>query len=193
MVQDAFLKLVTFILFVAIFATSGYVTISNASNNGKMFHEIIEEILIPEFINKRPFRDYTKKDEILQVILKNVNSKVGSTMGNDKVQYRSTTELLKSYDYHISRFEKNYLEHYKDMAVEEIQGWDKIMLVAKNLQDDDLKFACDNVVSSDLIDKYTKKKPIIAPENNSNQLGKDNNNEYELSNIKDARNVSDII
>lgn len=44
------------------------------------------------------------------------------------------------------------------------------MLVAKNLQDDDLNFAYDNVVSSDSIDKYTTKKPIIPSKNYDNVL-----------------------
>ena len=152
-----------------------------------IFNGIFDGILIPEFIVKRPFREveHRKREEILQEILHSVNNKVYG--------YTNVTNLLSGYNGKINTLERKYLEHYETISAEEIQGWDKSMLVAKNLQDDGLKFAYDNVVSSDLIDKYTKKKPIIAPENNNNQLGKDNNNEYELSNIKDARNVSDII
>lgn len=152
-----------------------------------IFNGIFDGILIPEFIVKRPFREveHRKREEILQEILHSVNNKVYG--------YTNVTNLFSGYNWKIMTLERKYLEHYEAISAEEIQGWDKSMLVAKDLQDDGLKFAYDNVVSSDLIDKYTKKKPIIAPENNSNQLGKDNNNEYELSNIKDARNVSDII
>lgn len=48
-----------------------------------MFNGIIEEILIPEFINKRPFRevDHLRREGIFQGILKSVNSKVSCRMG----------------------------------------------------------------------------------------------------------------
>lgn len=64
--------------------------------------------------------------------------------------------MLKRYNSHISKFEEKYLEHYEDISAEEIQSWDKIMLVAKNIQDEDPDYASGNVISSYLISKYTK-------------------------------------
>lgn len=163
-----------------------------------IFNGIIKEILIPEFIDKRPFRqtEYVKKDEILQEILHNVNDKVYRRMGFH-YGYTTTKTLLSAYELYISNFEKKYLEHYKDIPVEEIQGWDKIMLVAKNIQDEDLNFVFGNVISLDLINKYSTKKPVIVPEDNSNsnQLNKNSckNNEYELSNMKDTAKVSEMV
>lgn len=163
-------------------------------NYNSTFYAIIDEILIPELIDKRPFKeaDHMKKDEILQEILHNVNNKVYGRMGVH-YGYTDARDLLDHYNLKVKIFEQKILEKYKDMPAEEILGWDKVMLVAKNIQDEDLNVFYGNVVSSDLINKYGTKKPILAPENNSNQLGKDNNNEYELSNMKDTGKVSEMV
>lgn len=127
-----------------------------------IFEEIIDEILIPEFIEKRPFRecDRLRKDEILQEILLCVNDKINYEMGT-KYEYTDTRCLLLKYKTLISEFEMKYLVHYKNKPVEDVQGWDKIMLVAKNIQDEDLNFAYERVISSDLINKYSTKEPNI--------------------------------
>lgn len=78
-----------------------------------------------------------------------------------KYEYTDTRTLLLKYKTLISKFEMKYLVHYKNKPVEDIRGWDKIMLVAKNIHDEDLNFAYENVVSSDLINKYsTKNQPL---------------------------------
>lgn len=163
----------------------------------KLFNGVIEEILIPEFINKRPFReiDHLKREEILQDILKSVNSKVSCRIGTEEISYKSTARLLEWYNYHIKNFEEKYLERYKDTPVEEIRGWDKVMLVAKNLQDDDLNFACDNVAPPDLIDKYSTRKPIITSKDSSclKEENVNKNNEYELSSMKDRKLISESV
>lgn len=185
------------ILIVGLSAGFLYIVHLDVLNKRKMFSGIIEEILIPEFINKRPFRevDHLRREEILQDILKSVNSKVSCRMGTKELDYRNTARLLEWYNYHISKFEEKYLEHYKDMPVEEIRGWDKVMLVAKNLQDDDLTFAYDNVASPDLIEKYSTRKPIIAPKN-SGCLKEENinkNNSYENGCLKDVKLLSETV
>lgn len=161
-------------------------------NYNNTFGTIIDEILIPEFIDKRPFKetDHMKKDEKLQEILHNVNNKVYGRMGVH-YGYTDVIYLLRDYNLMIKTFEQKLLKHYKDIPAEEILGWDKIMLVAKNIQDEDLNVVYVNVVSSDLINKYGTKKPIIEPENNSIELFNDNN-EYELSNMKTGK-VSEMV
>lgn len=154
--------------------------------------------LFQNLLKKRPFReaDHRKKDEILQEILHNVNNEVYDRM---KVHYGygNIGNLLSTYSWKIMNFERKYLEHYKDIPVEEIQGWDKIMLVAKNIQDEDLNFVFGNMISLDLINKYSTKKPVVLPEDNSNcnQLNRNinKNNEYELSDMKDMRKVSEMV
>lgn len=105
---------------------------------GEEFQEIIDEILIPEFIDKRPFRevDHLKKDEILHDILHCVNDKVYDKLGY-KNDFADTRRLLLEYKDQISRFESKYLRYYRNTPVEEIRGWDKIMLIAKNIEDED--------------------------------------------------------
>lgn len=176
------------ILIVGLSAGLFYIIHLDFLNKQKMISGIIEEILIPEFINKRPFReiDHLKREEILQDILKSVNSNVSCRMGTDNLDYRdyykNTASLLERYNCRISRFEEKYLEHYKDMPVEEIQGWDKVMLVAKNLQDDDLNFSYENVAPPDLINKYSTRKPIIAPKYNGTLMEViSKNNSYEIA------------
>ena len=120
------------------------------------------EIVILEFIDKRPFKEteYMKKEEILQDILYNVNNQVYRRKGIN-YGYTSTRTLLLGYESYVSQFEDKYLKHYKDTPVEEIQGWDKIMLLAKNIQDEDINSAYKSVISSELIDEYSTKKPMI--------------------------------
>lgn len=134
----------------------------NLLQTDHIFEEIIGEILILEFIDKRPFResDRLRKDEILQEILHCVNDKVNDEMGF-KYEYADIRKLLSKYKTLISEFEVKYLVHYKNKPVADIRGWDKIMLVAKNIHDEDLNFAYENVVSSDLINKYSAKEPSI--------------------------------
>lgn len=134
----------------------------NVIHKEQIFEEIIAEILIPEFIDKRPFResDRLRKDEILQEILHCVNDKVNDEMGI-KYEYTDTRTLLLQYNTLILDFEMKYLVQYKNKPVEDIRGWDKIMLIAKNIQDEDLNSAYENVVSSDLINKYSTEEPTI--------------------------------
>ena len=129
------------------------------------------EIVILEFIDKRPFKEteYMKKEQILQDMLYNVNNQVYRRKGIN-YGYLSTKDLLLEYNSYISQFEKKYLEHYKDTPVEEIQGWDRIMLVAKNIQDEDLNFAYKSVVSPELIDEYSIKKPMIRSKSDGKLL-----------------------
>ncbi|CAG88609.2 DEHA2E23584p [Debaryomyces hansenii CBS767] len=189
MVSDKLFWWGTGILIVGLSAGFIHIIYLDILHKQKMVSGIIEEMLIPEFINKRPFReiDHSKREKILKDILKSVNSNVSCRMGTDNLDYRdyykNTASLLKTYNCRISRFEEKYLEHYKDMPVEEIRGWDKVMLVAKNLQDDDLNFAYDNVAPPDLINKYSTRKPIIAPKDSGTSMEEivSKNNSYEIA------------
>lgn len=136
---------------------------------------IAREIVIPEFIDKRPFReaDCLKKNEILQEILSNVNKKVYLGMGTN-YGYNTTGDLLCAYESYIANFEKKYLRHYKNIDVEDIQGWDKIMLVAKNIQDEDRNSVYENVLSSELINTYGSKKPVIVSVKSADLLSNKN-------------------
>lgn len=148
-------------LFLGLLAEIFYSFLVNIGVKEKLFEEIIAEILIPEFIDKRPFREADHlKHEILQDIMHRVNDKVYVELGF-KYEYTDTRRLLYQYNTLISDFEMKYLVHYKNKPVEDIRGWDKIMLIAKNIHDEDLNFAYENVVSLDLINKYSTKEPTI--------------------------------
>ncbi|CUM56894.1 unnamed protein product [Debaryomyces tyrocola] len=156
-----------FFIFLGVIPLSMYYAIT-AENYDSILNA---EIVILEFIDKRPFKEteYMKKEEILQAILYNVNNQVYRRKGIN-YGYTSTNALLLTYNSYILKFENKYLKHYKDTPVEEIQGWDKIMLVAKNIQDEDINSAYKSVVSPELIDKYSKKKPMIASKSDGKLL-----------------------
>lgn len=150
-----------------------------------IFNGIFDGILIPEFIVKRPFREveHRKREEILQEILHSVNNKVYG--------YTNVTNLLSGYNWKIMTLERKYLEHYEAISAEEIQGWDKIMLVAQNIQDEDLTYA----YSSDLLNRYSANKPFIAAKDNGSQVNENisKHDEYELTNMKNKGNALDIV
>lgn len=156
-----------FLIFLGVIPLSMYYAIT-AENYDSILNA---EIVILEFIDKRPFKEteYMKKEEILHAILYNVNNQVYRRKGIN-YGYTSTNALLLTYNSYILKFENKYLKHYKDTPVEEIQGWDKVMLVAKNIQDEDINSAYKSVVSPELIDKYSTKKPMIASKSDDKLL-----------------------
>lgn len=120
------------------------------------FSEIIEEILIPEFIEKRPFKEISlKRQEILEDILSSVNKKINYVMGTN-YGYTGTNEMVRGYKRIITKFDEIFNEVYKEASIEEIQGWEKILLIAKNIQDEDLSKTYENLVPSELAHKYSK-------------------------------------
>ncbi|CUM57598.1 unnamed protein product, partial [Debaryomyces fabryi] len=131
------------------------------------FREIIEEIIIPEFIEKRPFKQLSmKRKETLDEMIINVNNKVNYMMGTN-YGYTSAAGMVRDYKRIMTKFEKKYHDIYKGAPAQEIQGWDKMLLVAKNIQDEDLGCVYENSVSLEIMNKY----------------GKTTTNEYELDNI----------
>lgn len=76
----------------------------------KKFKEIIEEILITEFLNKRPFKEVSsRRQDILEEILSNVNKKVNHIMGTN-YGYPSINELMHDYSKILFEFHDVYVE-----------------------------------------------------------------------------------
>lgn len=126
----------------------------------KFYDENIEKIIIPEFIEKRPFREANlmQKDEILAVILRNVNTKFVSEMKKQYI-FKNIKQLVEFYDDIIAAFTKRYFERYKDLPLEDIQGRERMLLVAKNIQDEDLKDLYADLVSPDILQTYSCTRP----------------------------------
>ncbi|CUM56874.1 unnamed protein product [Debaryomyces tyrocola] len=126
----------------------------------RIYNEKLEKIVIPEFIENRPFKETNvmQKDEILAIILRNVNAKFVSSM-KTKYIFRNIEQLVKFHDNTIAGFTKRYFEKYKDLPLEDIQGWDRMLLVAKNIQDEDLKDVYADMVSPEIIQKYSNMRP----------------------------------
>ncbi|CUM45839.1 unnamed protein product [Debaryomyces fabryi] len=125
-----------------------------------VYDEKLEKIVIPEFIENRPFKETNllQKEEILAIILRNVNSKFISEM-RINYTFRNIEQLEKFHDRIIAKFTKKYFETYKDLPLEDIQGWDKMLLVAKNIQDEDMKDVYADMVSPEIIQKYSSIRP----------------------------------
>mmetsp|Transcript_884 Transcript_884/g.866 ORF Transcript_884/g.866 Transcript_884/m.866 type:complete len:201 (-) Transcript_884:103-705(-) len=130
------------------------------SKKVNLYDEKLEKIVIPEFIENRPFKETNvmQKDEILTIILRNVNSKFISEMRRNYT-FRNIDQLVKFHDKIIAKFTKKYFETYKDLPLEDIQGWDKMLLVAKNIQDEDMKDVYADMVSPEIIQKYSSIRP----------------------------------
>ena len=126
----------------------------------KIYNEKLGKIVIPEFIENRPFKETNvmQKDEILAIILRNVNAKFVSTM-KKQYAFKNIEQLVKCHDSIIAGFTKRYFEKYKDLPLEDIQGWDRMLLVAKNIQDEDLKDVYADMVSPEIIQKYSNIRP----------------------------------
>ena len=128
----------------------------------KVYDEKLEKMVIPEFIENRPFKETNvmQKDEILAIILRNVNAKFVSTM-KKQYTFKNIEQLVKFHDNIIAGFTKRYFEKYKELPLEDIQGWDRMLLIAKNIQDEDLKDVYADMVSPEIIQKYSNIRPIL--------------------------------
>lgn len=128
----------------------------------RVYDEKLEKFVIPEFIDNRPFKEksFGQRDAVLAVMLRNVNTKFVSET-KIKYTFKNTEQLVNFHDTLIAGFLKRYLETYKDLPLEDIQGWDRMLLVAKNVQDEDLKDVYGNLVSSDIVHKYSNIRPAI--------------------------------
>lgn len=150
----------------------------------KKFECAITNIIIPEFIDKRPFReiDIKKKQAILQEILDNVNNRVQLTIGVN-YPYSNTLSLLDKYKECMLNFERKFNKVYRNLSVEdniwdkilsgsfdmdnvdnrnkpsrewpvEIRGWDKIMLIARNIENEDVEYVMRQELSPELMQIY---------------------------------------
>ena len=147
------------------------------------FEGIITGIIIPEFIDKRPFReiDIGRKEAILQETLNNVNDKVQFAIGAN-YSYTNTFSLVDKYQHCMRTFEYKFNKVYRNLSVEdnvwdkivsvaldsgndnlnkpsrqrpvEIRCWDKIMLVARNIENEDIEHIMSQMYSPELIQTY---------------------------------------
>lgn len=147
------------------------------------FERIITGIIIPEFIDRRPFKelDIGKKEAILQEILGNVNNKVQLAIGTN-YSYTNTFSLVDKYQQCMRNFDYKFNKVYRNLSVEdnvwdkimsvaldcgtdnlnkpskqrpvEIRGWDKIMLVARNIENEDIEYVMSKTYSPELIQTY---------------------------------------
>ena len=122
------------------------------------FRAIKRNIIIPEYMDKRPFSvlDPVKKEVILQQILANVNNAVNTRMRTD-YSFTNTIELGLTYNECMTNFLNKFDKSDKGLSDKEIKGWDRIMLMAKNMEDEDLEYAINNTYSHELVEKYAPK------------------------------------
>ena len=83
----------------------------------------------------------------------------------------------------MTKFEEIFNEVYNEAPIEEVQGWDKILLIAKNIQDEDLSKGYENLIPSELAHKYRKTQQPL-------ELTTDG---YELHNIDNSKDASNIV
>lgn len=122
------------------------------------FEAIIRNIIIPEFIDKRPFREInsTRREVILKEILANVNNSVNFRLGTN-YSFTDTIDLVMKYNECMSTFVRGFENACEELPDKEIKGWDKIMLVAKNMEEEDMEYAINTAYSNDLIQKYCRR------------------------------------
>lgn len=82
--------------------------------------------------------------------------------------FKNIEQLVKFYDDIIAAFTKRYFERYKDLPLEDIQGRERMLLIAKNIQDEDLKDLYADLVSPDIVQKYS----CIRPTTRGNGISK---------------------
>lgn len=73
-----------------------------------------------------------------------------------------------------------FYDVYIETPTEGIQGWDRILLLAKTMQDEDLTCVYENLVPPELVNKYRQK------ELNMKQA----DHEYELQSINNSKDIS---
>lgn len=150
----------SFLIFFFATATMLTFTLLHYEQMMEIYDEKLEKIVIPEFIENRPFKETNlmEKDEKLGNVLRIVNMKFLSEM-NKEYTIGNIEKLVKFHDKIIARFLKRYFEAYKDLPLKDIQGWDRILLIAKNIQDEDMKDIYADLVSPDIAQKYSNIRP----------------------------------
>lgn len=73
--------------------------------------------------------------------------------------FKNIDELVRFHNNIIAGFLKRYFERYKDLPLEDIQGRERMLLIAKNIQDEDLKDIYADLISPDIAQKYSGIRP----------------------------------
>lgn len=112
----------------------------------RVYNKKLEKIVIPEFINKRPFKesDLTKRQEILECMLYNVNSKILSEFKTNYT-FKSTARLIELHDLIITDVMTRY-DKSRNLLAGCIESGDKIALEAKKMQEEDCWIATNTSV-----------------------------------------------
>lgn len=123
------------------------------------FEVIVGIIIIKEFIDKRPFREFNpiKKEVILQEILTNVNNSVNFRLKTN-YSFTNTIDLVLKYKKCMKKSANEFNKYYTRLPDEELKGWPKITLIAHNIAIEDYEYAINNAYPHDLIQKYAKRK-----------------------------------
>ena len=136
------------------------------------FEMIIRNSIVPEFMDKRPFREFdvVRKEVILQKILVDVNNSVNFKLKTN-YSFTNTIDLVSQYNECMNKFANQLDKLYAGVPDEKIVGWHKIMLMAKNMAEEDMEYALNTAYSNELIQKYgtrnaTPKKIIDKQESN---------------------------
>lgn len=93
---------------------------------------------------------------ILKEILANVNNSVNFRLGTN-YSFTDTIDLVMKYNECMSTFVREFENACEELPDKEIKGWDKIMLVAKNMEEEDMEYAISTAYSNDLIQKYCRR------------------------------------
>lgn len=120
----------------------------------------VDRIVATEFINNRPMgvANSKRRNEILNSIFINVNKQIITELKTNYV-FKNTDSLISYYNRMIFLFTARYARLYKDLPIDRIKGEDKIMLVAKNIYDEDYEHFYGTRISLDTIKKYSTIKP----------------------------------
>lgn len=121
----------------------------------------VDRIIATEFINNRAMgvANSERRNEILKSTLINVNKQIITELKTNYI-FKNTDSLISYYNRMISLFTARYARVYKDLPIDGIKGEDKIMLVAKNIYDEDYEHFCETKISLDTIKKYSEIKPL---------------------------------
>jgi len=102
-------------------------------------YKTLKKIVLPEFIESRPFKesDLARKQETLENMLIHVNAKIIAELKTNYT-FKSTDQLIEFHNAIISDFMTKYDKYYRHLPVEHIEDWDKVVLEARMMQQEDL-------------------------------------------------------
>ncbi|CUM67072.1 uncharacterized protein PRCAT00004761001 [Priceomyces carsonii] len=129
------------------------------------FNKVIANILVPQFIEKRPLRevDQFKRDAKMNEILAEVNFKLEKRLKTNYV-FQNTMQMVDKYNTLISEFDERYQRYYKKEPIEAIKGFDKMMCIARNITEEDVNFQYSNMFSSETYQEYLRRPNVVNEE-----------------------------